>query len=194
MAQERLSTNKRAEQVQPKEEFPLRGLLKSPCCGGNMTAGWSKGKKKHYLYYRCVKHSNINISGKVLHDKYKTLVSHLNLRQEDVDYITERTKKELKKQVALRKKQAEIKTEELKKVEKQIERLEERMINEELEPATYKKYFRKFSTRRACLNEEIAHLKQSSEDDYNQQLLLLPYLINLTAISRKCRFPASMSS
>lgn len=194
MAQERLSTNKRAEQVQPKEEFPLRGLLKSPCCGGNMTAGWSKGKKKHYLYYRCVKHSNINISGKVLHDKYKTLVSHLNLRQEDVDYITEYTKRELKKQVALRQKQAEIKAQELKNVEQQIERLEKRMINDELEPSTYKKYFRKYSTQRACLNEEIAHLKQSSEDDYNQQLLLLPYLINLTAISRKCRFPASMSS
>src|SRR3546814_9111069 len=104
------------------------------------------------------------------------------LRHEDVDYITERTKKELKKQVALRKKQAEIKTEELKKVEKQIERMEERMINEELEHATYKKYSRKFSTRRACLNEEIANLKQSSEDDYNQQLLLLPNLVNLTSI------------
>src|SRR3546814_17152752 len=104
------------------------------------------------------------------------------LRHEDVDYITERTKKELKKQVALRKKQAEIKTEELKKVEKQIERLEERMINEEMEPATYKKYFRKLSTRRACLNEKIAHLKHSSEDDYNQQRLLLPYLVNLTSI------------
>src|SRR3546814_3014851 len=91
----------------------------------------SKGKKKYYLYYRCIKHSNVNISGKVLHEKYKALISHLNLRHEDVDYITERTKKELKKQVALRKKQAEIKTEELKKVEKQIERLKKRMINEE---------------------------------------------------------------
>src|SRR3546814_12008417 len=165
MAQERLSMNKRAEQVQAREDFPVRGLLKSACCGGGMTAGWSKGKNKYYLYYRCIKHSNVNISGKVLHEKYKALISQLNLRHEDVDYITERTKKELKKQVALRKKQAEIKTEELKKVEKQIERLEERMINEELKTATYKKYFRKFRTRRARLNEEIANLQNSSEDD-----------------------------
>lgn len=121
----------------------------------------------------------------MLHKKYKALVSHLNLRQEDVDYITKRTKRELKKQVALRQKQAEIKTEELKKVEQQIERLEERMINEELESSTYRKYFRKFSTQRACLNAEINHLEQSSEDDYNQQLLLLPYLVNLTSIFEK---------
>src|SRR3546814_14013587 len=116
MAQERLSKNKRAEQVQPREDFPLRGLLKSPCCGRGMTAGWSKGKKKYYLYYRCIKHSNVNISGKVLHEKYKSLIIHLNLRHEDVDYITERTKKELKQQVPLRKKQAKIKTEELQKL------------------------------------------------------------------------------
>lgn len=173
------------ETAPPKEEFPLRGLLKSPCCGGCMTAGWSKGKKKYYLYYRCIKHSNVNIPGKVLHEKYKALVSHLNLRQKDVDYITERTKRELKKQVALRKKQAVVKTEELKKIEKQIERLEERMINDELEPATYKKYFRKFKSQQACLTEEIDYLKQSSEEEYNQQLLLLPYLINLTAIFEK---------
>src|SRR3546814_13120442 len=115
MAQERLSMNKRAEQVQPREDFPLRGLLKSPCCGGGMAAGWSKGKKKYYLYYRCIKHSNVNISGKVLHEKYKALISHLNIRHEDVDYITERKKKELKKQVALRKKQAEIKKEKTEK-------------------------------------------------------------------------------
>ena len=85
-------------------------------------------EKKYYLYYRCIKHSNVNISGKVLHEKLHN----------------GRTKTELKKQVVLRKKQVEIKTEELKKAEKQIERLEERMINDELEPSTYKKYFRNF--------------------------------------------------
>src|SRR3546814_10540849 len=67
MAQERLSMNKRAEQVQPREDFPLRGLLKSPCCGGGMTGGWSKGKKKYYLYYRSIKHSNGDRKSNRLH-------------------------------------------------------------------------------------------------------------------------------
>ena len=31
---------KRPMKSQPKKEFPLRGILKSPCCGGNMTAGY----------------------------------------------------------------------------------------------------------------------------------------------------------
>src|SRR3546814_20980089 len=104
MAQERLSMNKRAEQVQPREAFPLRGLLKSPCCGGGMTAGRRTGKKKNYSVYRCTKQSNGKISGKGPHEKNKALISHLNALNENIEYITERTKKKLKKKMAPKKK------------------------------------------------------------------------------------------
>lgn len=36
------------------EDFPLRGFVACACCGNAMTAAWSKGKTKHYAYYRCV--------------------------------------------------------------------------------------------------------------------------------------------
>jgi len=36
------------------EDFPLRGFVDCECCGNSMTAAWSKGKYKHYAYYRCV--------------------------------------------------------------------------------------------------------------------------------------------
>src|SRR5690606_11911836 len=52
--QEMLGLGKRAMKSKPKDEFPLRGVLKSPCCNINMTAGWSKGKNAYYLYYRCI--------------------------------------------------------------------------------------------------------------------------------------------
>lgn len=35
------------------EDFPLRGFVSCDCCGNAMTAAWSKGKYKHYAYYRC---------------------------------------------------------------------------------------------------------------------------------------------
>lgn len=35
------------------EDFPLRGFVQCGCCGNAMTAAWSKGKTKHYAYYRC---------------------------------------------------------------------------------------------------------------------------------------------
>ena len=182
LVQEMLQANKRAEQPQPKEEFPLRGLLKSPCCGGNMTAGWSKGRRKRYLYYRCIRHSNVNISGKMLHEKYGALVKHLDFAQEDLDFIIANVEEKMRKDLDLMKKQVTIKAGQLAAVEKQIDRLEERMINEELEASTYKKYFRKFKMESARLKEEITYLEQGSEDEYNQQLLLLPYLVNLAAI------------
>jgi len=35
------------------EDFPLRGFVDCDCCGNAMTAAWSKGKYRHYAYYRC---------------------------------------------------------------------------------------------------------------------------------------------
>ncbi len=34
-------------------DFPLRGFVACSECGNNMTGAWSKGKYKHYAYYRC---------------------------------------------------------------------------------------------------------------------------------------------
>lgn len=47
-------------QTRANEEFPLRGVIKCPC-GRNLTAGWTKGDRKYYLYYKCVDHPSINI-------------------------------------------------------------------------------------------------------------------------------------
>ncbi|GAA4131987.1 hypothetical protein GCM10022216_02630 [Sphingobacterium kyonggiense] len=185
MVQEMLTTNKRKEQQKPKEDFPLKGLLQSPCCGGKMTAGWSKGNQKKYIYYRCIKHSNVNISGKLLHEKYERMVSFLNLRQDDVDRIVSYVKDELNKELDNRKKQEKVKLEQLVEIERKIDRLEERMINEELEVSTYKKYMTRFKAERGQLVDGINYLKQGAEDHYQQQLLVLPYLLNLTAIFKK---------
>lgn len=45
-AQERLKRNKRKMIAKPNEDYPLKGVIKSPCCGRDLTAGWSTGKLK----------------------------------------------------------------------------------------------------------------------------------------------------
>nr|WP_306252984.1 recombinase zinc beta ribbon domain-containing protein [Parvularcula sp. IMCC14364] len=35
------------------EDFPLRNFVACDVCGGALTAGWSKGRSKHYGYYSC---------------------------------------------------------------------------------------------------------------------------------------------
>ncbi|MFD2890011.1 recombinase family protein [Chitinophaga cymbidii] len=58
LVQHMLKTSR--NKAQPHKDFPLRGHLRCSC-GRSMTAGWSKGRKKYYQYYRCVQHSNINL-------------------------------------------------------------------------------------------------------------------------------------
>jgi len=74
----------------PKEEFPLKGILQSPCCSTNMTAGWSKGKNKYYMYCRCIKHCNINISGASVHQKIQELPKYISFTPEFLDKLIER--------------------------------------------------------------------------------------------------------
>ena len=53
--QDRLEGRKRrpAARADFNEDFPLRGFVACDCCGNAMTAAWSKGKYRHYAYYRC---------------------------------------------------------------------------------------------------------------------------------------------
>ena len=53
--QDNLEGKKRAPAARKdfNEDFPLRGFVQCDCCGNAMTAAWSKGKSRHYAYYRC---------------------------------------------------------------------------------------------------------------------------------------------
>ncbi|WP_394342483.1 recombinase zinc beta ribbon domain-containing protein [Taibaiella helva] len=72
-----LLRNIKPTKVQPKEEFPLRGLIKC-WCGQHMTAGFSKGKKKYYLYYRCIHHTEKNYRGEAMHDQFAELLGAIS--------------------------------------------------------------------------------------------------------------------
>ena len=87
--QAKLNGNKRGKESKPKDEFPLKGILKSPCCGRNLTAGWSTGRLKKYMYYRCLDHSNVNISGTELHEKFEELLRHISFTQAFVDEVVQ---------------------------------------------------------------------------------------------------------
>ena len=95
-AQEKLKRNKRKMNAKPKEEYPLKGVIKSPCCGRDLTAGWCKGKMKKYLYYRCPDHSNVNISRIELHDKFDELLRHLSFTKEFVDEVVQLVSEKVK--------------------------------------------------------------------------------------------------
>lgn len=177
-AQELLE-DKRPMKSQPKEEFPLRGILKSPCCGRKMTAGWTKGKLKYYIYYRCIAHSNVNIPGKMLHEKFRQLLSYLSFTKQQVDKIINIVTKSFKETLNIHKKQLEIKEQQLESTKTKIERAEEKFMNDEINANTFKKWERKYLTERSRLEEEINSLKNQIEDKADDDLKLLPHLLDL---------------
>ncbi len=183
-AQEMLD-DKRSEKPQPKKEFQLRGILRSNCCGGHMTAGFSKGKKKYYLYYRCVKHSSVNISGNVLHDRYEELLKHLNYTKEQVTELIGYIKDELKVAVKVRKKELESKKALLVIAEKKLDGLEDKVLNDIINGDTYKKGYKKFSIEIARLKSEVSDLSVDINKKAQEQIKLIPKLLNVPELFKR---------
>lgn len=150
-----------------------------------MTAGYSKGKKNYYLYYRCIKHSNLNISGNLLHDKFKELIINLSFTRQQVEEITGHVKDGLKEALAIRAKELVIKQEQLVVAEKRLESLENKVLDDIINGETYKKGYKKFSMEIVRLKSEIGNLSEDIEAEANQQVDLLPYLLNLPSIFEK---------
>ena len=179
--QEKLGLNKRTMQSKPKEEFPLKGILKSPCCDTNMTAGWCKGKKNYYLYYRCVKHSNVNISGQKLHDTFEEVLKHLSFTQESINKVINRITGVAKSTLEISEQRKTIFNKLLKAIDTKIETLETKLFEGTIIDHTYKRWMVKYEGEKAKLREKYDFSLQL-EDDLHNELHLLPYMLNMPKI------------
>jgi len=139
---QRLLSNKRPMKVRTDEEFPLRGVLKC-WCGKSMTAGWSKGKKQYYLYYRCLEHTNINIPGQLLHEQFESLLRELSFDEVQIKILNLGAEAMLKNPIKEKRQLLQNMIAELKNVNIKISGLEEKFMNNEIESSTYKTWFKK---------------------------------------------------
>lgn len=92
-----LKNSKRKMRVQPTEDFPWRGIIEC-WCGKRMTAGYTKGRKSYYLYYRCTEHTNDNLAGNKLHDANETVLKGLSFFTHQVQFVRETAKALMKPQ------------------------------------------------------------------------------------------------
>lgn len=163
--------------TQPREDFPLRGIL-SCSCGVNMTAGWSKGKTKHYIYYRCMKHANINLPGSVLHEKFIRLLHHLTFTSEQLDYLKAQSATILKRSLNINSKQLAEQKQLEQEIVANIEKLEERFIREEITQEMFRKWESKFDSGKATVKRRILQLVH---DRQNRKKVLFQFLTYLTS-------------
>ena len=182
---QKMLSQKRPMKVRADEEFPLRGVLKC-MCGSPFTAGWSKGAKEYYLYYRCVKHSNINIPGSRLHEEFNKILKALSFQPEQIAFLQDGVIALSKIPMKQKHQQTTEKMLALKEVNDKIMQLEERYMNNEVETSTYKTWFKKLTEEKSEL--ELAMKPRFRQNECAEKSIgrTLPHLKNLFQIFELC--------
>lgn len=66
-----------------------------------------------------------------------------------------------------------------------VEHVKEKMVNDEIENATYKKWFKKFSVQKSIIEAEIMELNKPKDDNLSRAVHLIPALLDVKAIFNK---------
>jgi len=189
--QEMLGT-KKPSKTTISETFLLKGILRCRC-GQLMTAGYSKGRRKRYLYYRCIYHNGNNLPGAKLHEKFTELLSNIPLSEKQQQHIRLQAKSiltaSLENMLPVRKERER----QQKELEEKTERLEQRLIAEEIPIELYHKWKQVFQEQLKTVREGISALKgsggkreQKKLDDIMQQIETIAAVYKLiTAPERK---------
>ncbi|MDB5159360.1 MAG: site-specific recombinase, invertase Pin [Mucilaginibacter sp.] len=113
------------------------------------------------------------------------MLHDLSFSTDQIEHISLTSRANLKDATLFGEKQAKIKETLLKELQTKMDRLEERLVDEEIELETYRKYHKKFRIEKALLQEEVNVLRTSYEGKMEQQLGMLPHLTDLNAVYEK---------
>lgn len=172
----------------PREDFPLRGILKCHC-GHNMTAGYSKGKSKYYLYYRCHVHTSKNYGGDFLHDAFLKILASLSFSERQIKIMTDKLNSNIQSQILERANVVDERKKQLSQVKVKLERLEERLINDEIDGPTFKKWNARLTQERVVLEDSIEQLSiEGIHRKLDKVSRYLPLLANIGEIYKSADF------
>ncbi|WP_118951610.1 recombinase family protein [Taibaiella helva] len=158
LAQEKKGSHKPSKS-QPGELFPLRGVLKC-WCGKSMTAGYSKGKKKYYPYYRCIEHTGTNIPADKLHAEFKELLHTFKLSNNQKEAIAAKAEFLLGKTLQDQKSIIEARLKQRADIERKLNNLDELLLEKQIDGAT-------FDRLKSRLHEDIHVLDNSYHESVN---------------------------
>ena len=178
--QDKLNGNTRCSREKPSNVYlPLRGIIKCDSCGKYLTGSGSRGRhgKIHY-YYHCSKGCKERIKAQIAHDHIKDSLAEiepitelLNLYEIVFESLVDDSFKDQARQ--LDKINAD-----LKSLDDKSEKLEEKFILDQIEPAVYSKWKTSFENQRQKLmtakesGSKTQHLKRQFKG-------VLPCLSNL---------------
>ncbi|HEU4574612.1 MAG TPA: recombinase family protein, partial [Chitinophagaceae bacterium] len=148
------------------EDVPLRSVLKC-FCGRSLTAGNSKGRRNYYWYYKCEDHRKYNHSAIKLHDMLHQLLKELSFPPAHLEYLKERVKQQLQQQAADKELLLQEKRRELYELNRKIDRLEEKYINDDLDKQTFHKFRDRYQREVAVVQEYISDFTSPLNELWN---------------------------
>lgn len=176
-AQYKLGNIKQPKQVL-NDEAPLRGVLKCEC-GRVLTGAKSKGKSKWYWYYKCNTHLKNNYSANILHKQFSQVLNSLSLSPDHVEFLLQEARAEMKARLQDREDDLKRKTADLKKQQEQLDSLEEKFINNQVNSETFNKWHSSFTHNIYQLNSEISTLKGDQDEYWHLFETQLPRLTDM---------------
>lgn len=163
----------------PKENVPLRGVVKC-WCGKNLTASDSRSRNgKYYTYYRCMTHQGWSIPAAEIHGRFYEMIGHLSWSDEQIKIITSSVKAKIQTALDNSVIMLEKQNERLLELNTKIDKLEEKLMNEEIEGVTYKKWYRKYVQERAHIQSVIDGLNRNNDGKWERFTELIPYLTRI---------------
>ncbi len=176
MVQERLGGRKHASHK--SEEVPLRGVLRC-FCGKLVTAGKSKGKRKHYWYYWCSEHKN-NLPARKLHEQFNEILSNLSIGPDMMEAMQEKLIKKIGEKIQESGLSISHIERELKVVQGKIEATERKYLTQpDISQATYKHVSSELRSQEAILQGKYAAANTNIQVYFDRLNELLPKLANL---------------
>jgi septal ring factor EnvC (AmiA/AmiB activator) len=124
-------------------------------------------------------HNSKRFSANLLHEKILEIIKYLSLTQEQIIHVEEFAKTRLEESLSKMSILLDEKNRAYKEASEKLDKLEERLLKDEIEVSTYKKWFRKYSSDRATLQEDIKDLRSDHASKWVRLRELFPYLNDL---------------
>lgn len=143
-----------------REELPLRGFLKCPKCGANLTGSSSRGNGGLYFYYHCNIRCKQRVPAVHANDKFVELLSSISANTPSI-LLFEAILKDLSKQTSHDR--SRVNKELASQIEKNNQRLknaQQLMLDGEITPADYrdiKSQIEPETQRLACRQSSLLH-------------------------------------
>ncbi|MEV4887672.1 recombinase family protein [Chitinophaga ginsengisegetis] len=180
-----LLTGRPRQKTTPKEEIFLRGFLYCPC-GSLFTGSFSRGRAQYYLYYRCIREGGPNYRADALHESFMLLLSKLLFSQPLKCAFEKSVKEQLESILKVEILTTKNNQKEIREIERKTHKLEESLLNDQIEPASYKKWYSKLREQKSVLQKEIDDQAKESLVLQHRFEEIIPLLLSARDVFERC--------